>query len=124
MSQHFKSKYDQMRENVSSTASKPDDNNSSDSGSIRNICFVLEDGSQQFLNYGYLISGIIDSEKIKITLSFSSHLIVIEGIQLTEMFWKIFNHRVSIVEVVDVRYESLEGNHQPKITAIKITEIT
>lgn len=123
MSQHFKSKYDQMRENGSATASKPNDENSSDSESIRNICFVLEDGSQQFLNYGYLISGKIDAAKEIICLSFTSCIVELKGISLEPLFHKFIRQEVTEVRVLSKRYEQITEQTEPSIYSIVITEV-
>ncbi len=105
MSQHFKSKYDQMRENSQSTDPESQIPESSNNGPVRNICFVMEDGSMTFLNYGYLISGRIDEAKKELSLLFTSHKIEIEGYNLQALFENIKKNIVQSIQVTLNRYE-------------------
>ena len=120
MSQHFKSKYDQMRENSQSTDPESQMPDSLDSGPVRNICFVLEDGSMTFLNYGYLISGNIDAEKEKITLLFTSHEVELEGYRLGNLFHQLQYQRSKIISITNERYELLDEKVSSIIKKIKL----
>lgn len=122
MSQHFKSKYDQMRENSQSTDPESQIPESSNNGPVRNICFVMEDGSMTFLNYGYLISGSIDVGKEKITLSFTSHEILLEGSYLELLFYELLHHKTGIIRAVNKRYFELDSNTKAVVSAITLKE--
>lgn len=120
MSQHFKSKYDQMRENGSYTALNPDDQSLERNELVRNIHFVLEDGSQQFLNYGYLVCGTIDANKKIISLKFTTHEVQIIGFNLNSLFEKISMNRIYIIKISEKRYEEISEGSDFKIDSIEI----
>lgn len=118
MSQHFKSKYDQMRENSQSTDPASPIPETSDNGPVRNICFVLEDGSMTFLNYGYLISGSIDAVAEKITLFFTSTNVEICGVRLQFLFNDLLIQKAKIIKISNSRYILLESNISSVISNI------
>lgn len=94
-------------------------------GNARNLCFVLEDGKRVFLNYAYLTSGEYDPEKSEIKLTYSTHIVTLQGFGLDKMLEKIMVQMPRIVSVTDPRYAERETTDGTgfAITAIKIEEI-
>lgn len=124
MSQQFKSKYEQMRENSQSVDPESQTPDLTDNGPIRNICFVLEDGSMTFLNYGYLISGSLNESKIKLDISYTTHEVEIYGSNLEKLFNKLVFHRVSMVKISNIRYWAIENLQEEIISKIVINRTT
>jgi hypothetical protein len=123
MSQSFKF-------NLSDVESKPDGSNTpqrstSQSGYIRNLCFVWPDGSKKFLNYAYLISGEYFSEPGSIKLIFTSDHVTIDGINLDALFGLILEHSVSEVIVIAPRYQQLEvAEYDYSVCSVIVTSST
>lgn len=111
MSQGFKLRYDEMRENdptKGSNASKPSgENDYYDSpGNARSLCLVWPDGKRAFLSYAYLVSGEFTpaSEKNVIILNFSSHTLTLKGYGLEQLFMALLDHLPKIIVASDPRY--------------------
>lgn len=87
---------------------------------IRNVCFVLLDGKQIFLNYNYLVSGEYLPEENKITLQFTTSTITLQGYNLEKLFQGFMQHSPKTVAVTDERYSAISQGNTPIITGIKI----
>ena len=120
MSQGYKLRFDQMRENDPTQAEQNESTGNQDNyqqaGSTRNLCLVWPDGKRAFYNYAYLVSVVFElgEEKNVITLCFSNDVIKIQGFLLEPLFMALFEHLPRIITVTDERYavdeESLVTN--------------
>jgi hypothetical protein len=126
MSQSFKFRYEEMREN---NPGESNSNGSQDSesemlypsgGNVRNVCFVLLDGSRVFLNYAYLVSGEYNPEENTITLAFTTHSVTLKGIRLETLFEQFMHQLNKVVACVDERYNSIQGETLPVVNHIAI----
>lgn len=109
MSQGFNLKFNQMKENA---PTKVGDSESHDSfeynNSVKNVCFVLADGSMQFFNYGYLISAKYIPDDNVIVLFFTSEIITLEGIKLEGLFFEFMQHLPKQITCTDTRYNAIK----------------
>jgi len=114
MSQGYKLRFDQMRENDLTQAEQIESTGNQDNyqqaGSTRNLCLVWPDGKRAFYNYAYLVSVVFDpgEEKNVITLCFSSDVIKIQGFLLEPLFMALFEHLPRIITATDERYATQE----------------
>jgi len=115
MSQDYKLKFEQMRENK---PGKEVDDNYANAGYVRNIGFLLTDGSSKFLNYAYLVSCAYHPTQGLIVLNFTSDIVTIKGSGLEPLYESLFNHVPRKVEVINTRYSVLSDQ------AICVTSIT
>ncbi|WP_410879468.1 hypothetical protein [Myroides sp. DW712] len=88
---------------------------------VRNVCFVLLDGKQIFLNYNYLVSGEYLPEENKITLQFTTSTIMLQGYNLEKLFQDFMQHSPKSIMAIDNRYNDLSKNNIPIIIGIKFT---
>jgi len=89
----------------------------------RNICFVLDDGSRIFLNYGYLVSGEYLPEDKKIILSFTSHIITLSGIYLEKLFYDLMQGLPRQLVCQDARYNPVDDTQKPFVNQIQIVTL-
>ncbi|MFD2520383.1 hypothetical protein [Emticicia soli] len=114
MSQGYKLRFDQMRENDPTQTEQNETTENQDyyqqSGSTRNLCLVWPDGKRAFYNYSYLVSVAFDpgEDKNVITLCFSSDVIKIQGFLLEPLFMALFEHLPRIITATDERYATGE----------------
>lgn len=92
-------------------------------GHARNICFVLADGKQVFLNYAYLISGDYFPEENRIMLVFSSHKVTLEGYNLDLLFKELIDHVPRSIKCVGKRYNAVRKQNSPIVNKIIILPI-
>lgn len=108
MNHGFKLRYDEMRQSdPTSQASETSASSQYASPSnTRNVCFDWSDGRRAFLNYSYLIAGEYEpnEEKNVIRLSFSSHIVMLQGYSLEPLFMALLDHLPRIITAVDPRY--------------------
>jgi len=113
MSQGFKLRFDQMRDNnPAKTESEPENDIGSNDGMFhnyghaRNLCLVWPDGRQSFFNYAYLVSANFHpKDDINlIQLNFSSHEVTITGYSLEQLFLQLLDHLPRIIKAIDRRY--------------------
>ncbi|PSR55784.1 hypothetical protein AHMF7605_20920 [Adhaeribacter arboris] len=111
MSQGFKLRYDQMRENdptkVDTDSKVSHKNDYYDSpGNSRSLCLVWPDGRRVFLSYSYLVSGEfkLDGDKNVITLTFSSYKVILKGFGLQPLFMALLDHLPRMIVAIDSRY--------------------
>lgn len=115
MSQRFSLKMDEMRQgNPAATDDIPEAGPRDDDlyypsyGNVRNICFCWPDGRRMFLNYAYLISGDYEAQENRITLVFSTHSVMLQGINLQTVFFKLMSQHIRLLQCVDSRYNAIE----------------
>lgn len=94
----------------------------STSGNIRNICFVLIDGTKLFLSYSYLVSGEHSPAESTITLNFTSISIILKGIHLEPLFFDIMLQMPKMIVAVDERYNATISHDLPIVNDIEKLE--
>ena len=110
MSHGFKLRFDEMREGdpTNSDSTKQDENELfyQSSGHARNVCFVWSNEKRLFLNYAYLVSGEFNpnEEKNLITLTFSSHTVLLHGYNLESLYRALMEQIPRLIFEVDSRY--------------------
>lgn len=107
MSQGFKTKYDELYAKPAGETSGMDQDNATYNPG-RNVCFVLPEGNRIFLNYGYLVAGEFMPDANMIILTFTSHTITLNGINLKALYYSLMQHMPKEIHAVDVRYNALE----------------
>jgi hypothetical protein len=118
MSQDFKFKFNQMREN------DPTQEQQTYAGEshVRNVCFFQPDGKAVFLNYGYLTSAQYDPTESCITLFFTSHTVILKGANLETLFQEFFSHIPKSITCTDERYNEIE-KHSYIINEMHIVKV-
>jgi hypothetical protein len=126
MSQGFKLRYDQMREEDSS---EPDISSAEPeagqiyraAGHARSLCLVWPDNTRMFFNYAYLVSGTFNdhNEQNSINLYFSSHVVQISGFGLEALFMALLEHTPRIIVAIEERY--VLDNPTGEATVIEIS---
>lgn len=111
MDQDYRLKFDRMRQN-NPTGEKAQEEQKSDAytyaTSTRNLSLVWPDGRRLFLNYAYLISGEYFPTERNITLLFTTHKIVLQGIRLDTLYDDFLMHVPRIITCTDPRYTEIE----------------
>jgi len=120
MSLSFKSKFNEMQEN-DPTEKTVESSNYEQASSSRNVCFILNNGRRIFLNYSYLVSGEYHPEEKIITLTFTSHIVKLKGIQLDALFNEFMQYLPKQLVCSDDRYNSLNEGKASLINSIEIT---
>lgn len=123
MSSGFKFKYDQMRENDPASPGNSDlaENTFRKESNVRNVCFITPDKKHLFLNYGYLVSCELDSDNSKMTLTFTSHVVALQGTNLDVLFFEFMEHLPRIIECELDRYNVVVDEKQSVVNNILIT---
>jgi len=127
MSQSFKFRYDEMRENNPASPNSPKNERIEDDllypsgGGIRNVCFVFLDGKRLFLNYAYLVSGEYNPDESMILLAFTTHTVLLKGFRLENLFEQFMQQLNRVVACIDERYNHLQGETSPVVNHIKVT---
>ncbi|WP_080054421.1 hypothetical protein [Spirosoma aerolatum] len=87
---------------------------------VRNLCFVWENGRRAFFNYAYLVSVdlVIADNLNEILLYFSGHIVTLKGYQLSPLFDLLFDHSLKMIRVSNPRYK-VDGQTQISL----VTEI-
>lgn len=85
-------------------------------GSVRNLCFVQQDGKRIFLNYAYLVSGEYDPEASIITLTYTTHVVTLRGYSLEGLYENLMNQICKNIGCVDSRY--LVDNEKEKTNTL------
>ncbi len=123
MSHGFKLRYDQMREN--NPSDNPVQTESTETyqtaGHTRNVCFNWPDGRRLFLNYAYLLSCDFkpDMDRNRIRLTFSSHVVLLEGFKLESLFLALLDHLPRFISALDERYLA-NAKEDVIVTAIQV----
>lgn len=122
MSQGFNFRYNQMKENLSNSKEEMEMEVFPSYSNVRNICFTQENGRSLFLNYGYLVAGDYIPEERKIILTFTSHWVVLEGINLQFLFEDLQLNIPKKIVVADKRYNATVDTNRPAVNSITITQ--
>jgi len=125
MSHHFKIKYDEMKESADTLSSGKETGGKDEAyvnvGNTRNVCFVLPDGNEVFLNYAYLVSGKYFIEDGRIVLAFTSDMVSLNGINLKKLYDDFLRHIPLKVISQPERYNDAEGADTPIVNEITVT---
>lgn len=126
MSQNFKLKFDEMRQG-NPVAQDTEDGTPyktyGTEGHVRNICFEWPDGKMKFLNYAYLVSGEYNPDESKITLTFTSEIVIVSGNNLGALFVDLINHIPKLLSYSDDRYSGLKDGQDVVIKEITISMV-
>jgi hypothetical protein len=90
------------------------------SQSVRNLWFEMADKSAIFLNYGYLVSGEYKPQDGIIHLIFTSHIVLLIGVNLDTLFLELLDHLPRKISCVNQRYQQLTNDGQPIIENIQV----
>lgn len=113
MSQDFKLKFDQYKENAPTDKERernPDYYPSG--GNARNLAFVWPDGRRQFFNYNYLITCTFDNESGIILMEFSTHNVELKGRGLAQLFEELMTQVNKVISCSDLRYRDLKEHSE------------
>lgn len=75
---------------------------------VRNVCFLWENGRKAFFNYAYLAAAdltLLDGLHV-LLLSFGSHTVVLRGYGLETLFDALLEHRPRTITAINPRYLS------------------
>ena len=126
MSQDFKFKFDQMRENIPHGSGDGDGSPHAEkyenAGNGRSVAFAWPDGRCQFLNYSYLISGEFSPVEQGITLVFTTHTVVLKGVRLQALFKELMDHIPKVITCAETRYNSILEPEQYAVNDILVTK--
>ena len=123
MSQDFKFKFEEMRDN---DPTQPD--SATDAlgekypghGSARNLAFVWPDGKRMFLNYSYLVCCEYLPGSQLIQLTFTTHTVKLKGIQLQPLFDELMCQTTRIISCKDERYNQLLDKKESVVNTIQV----
>lgn len=126
MSQSFKFRYDEMRENDPGKSQAEQTSNESDlfypsSGSVREVCFILPDGSMESFNYAYVVRRLCSVERDLIIIEFTTHTAIIKGVRLEILFFQLMQQLNKMISCTDGRYNQLYGAAEYVVNHITIT---
>ncbi len=116
MSQGYKLRFDQMKENnPAQSDSEPKDDVSAffpSEGSMRNFCLVFKEGDMRAFPYAYIVDYTLEigQEKNKIILELPSKLITLSGYGLTSLYLAFLKQLPQMIHEVDERYADHEGS--------------
>lgn len=129
MSQGFKLRYDQMRENnpTKEDGSQQDGEDNEFYGqasNTRNLYLAWPNGKRVFLNYAYMTSADFDpgEDLNSIRLAFSSSDVLIKGYGLAILFDQLMDQLPRKITVVDPRYVQLTEKVQVIVSEIIVTK--
>ncbi|GCC49832.1 hypothetical protein SanaruYs_00460 [Chryseotalea sanaruensis] len=115
MSQKYKDKYEELRNNdigQKETVTNETEHAFYDMpGNARMVTFAWPDGRELFLNYAYLVSGEITEagETTTLFLTFTTHQITIKGHGLQELFVSLTGQTAKTLRKQDPRYTAING---------------
>lgn len=134
MSQDFKDKIYEMQDNdVTGDEKRQQDQPHEDAANTpadrypshshaRNLCLEWNDGRMMFLNYSYLVSCDYQPKDISITMTFTSHIVVLKGVQLETLFKDLMLHLPKVITCKDERYNALAGASDTIVNDIVVSE--
>jgi hypothetical protein len=124
MSLEFDLKFEEYRNNdpTAATGKETDPHYYPSGGHVRNLAFVLQDGTMQFFNYSYLVTCTYQQEAGAILLEFTTHHITLKGQRLETLFFELMVQANKIIRCAEARYEALEDAQKPVVREIHITE--
>lgn len=90
--------------------------------SVRNLCFVWEDGRKAFFNYAYLVAGdlTIQDGINALVLSFGSYTVLLKGYNLASLFDALLEHSPKIITAVNPRYLTQYDSKNSVVTEIVV----
>lgn len=124
MNPNHRSRIDSLLDNDSDISAPK-----ADTGSITNyggdsharvLLLVFADGNEKFLHYSYLVDADFNIETGNVVLTFTSHVVTLQGLRLHSLFRDLSKHLPHIIAVVDERYGSLSDHGGPVVTAMEI----
>lgn len=122
MNHLFKSRYDEMKESADALSSEKEAGGKDEAyinvGYTRNVCFVLPDGDEIFLNYAYLVRGRHFVEDGRIVLVFTSDTVTLKGIRLKKLFTDFQSNIPFKVISQPERYNEAEDEETPIVNEI------
>lgn len=129
MSHDLRAKIEALQANKKSTTdinAHEQDKKYASAGYARNVCFSLPTGQETFLNYAYLVAGVIsnDDDNVQIQLTFTSHIVTMKGVGLHSLFHEFLDHIPRFVAQSETRYQELIDENEQVITQITIEQNT
>lgn len=103
MSQNFKLKFDEMKENDFDKSKSEQVENYSAPGH----CFIQPDGVMFFLKFTYFIAAKYSSDDACIILEYTSYIVTIKGSALKNLFYELISHTPKTVTCSNERYSEL-----------------
>ncbi|QMW06695.1 hypothetical protein [Spirosoma foliorum] len=91
--------------------------------SVRNVCFVWENGHKAFFNYAYLVSvdlTLIDDLNVMM-LYFSGQVVTLKGYCLGVLFDMLLNHTPKTIIARNLRYYTPEQTESDFVAEITVT---
>lgn len=134
MSQNFKDKIYEMKDNDVTGDEPPQQEPPQDDTAAtlvdrypshshaRNLCLEWKDGRMMFLNYSYLVSCDYKPKDNSVTMTFTSHIVVMKGVQLEALFKDLMLHLPKVIASKDERYNALAEEKEPIVNDITIEE--
>ncbi|MBA4853756.1 hypothetical protein [Emticicia sp. BO119] len=125
MSQNYKLRFDQMKENIPGQSGSTSQEDTSafyaSEGSIRNFCLVWKDGNMDDFPYSYVVHTQfrIGEEKNAMIIELPSKLITLSGYGLTSLFLAFKKQLPQFIYQVDERYAE---EAETVVTDIQIEE--
>ncbi|WP_412476627.1 hypothetical protein [Flavobacterium sp. TBRC 19031] len=89
---------------------------------VRNLCFVQPDGNRLFLNYAYLVSGEYSPEENIIVLTYTTHIVILKGCNLSGLFSNLMSHICKLIVCEDKRYFEIEAREGAFVIDIEIVK--
>ena len=126
MSQGFRSRYDEMRDNNPADDKKPEKKEAglyyTGISHTRSLCLLMADGKRHFFNYAYLISGEFEVHRDinVIRLNFASFTVELSGYALEELFMTMLEHSARIVTLLDARYVISLSANEPAVLTMQV----
>lgn len=125
MSQEYRSRFEQMKENALQQSSpNPVEQNGSEqypsNGNVRNICSVWVDGKKLFLAYSYMVSGEYSATESVIVLTFTTCTITVKGSNLERLFEDLMEQRTKVIACEDPRYSEVEHEGKAVVNEIVV----
>src|SRR5690606_13091942 len=110
MSQEFKIKFDEMKDNNPSKKEQAADSGEKYSASsyARNIIFEWPEGRKKFFSYNYLVSAEYLPEDKLIKLDFTTDIVSIKGLRLHLLFDELTQHLPRLILCKDERYNTID----------------
>jgi len=126
MSQVYKSRFEQMRENALQQSSQDNsvqsaqDHQYPSGGNGRNICFIWPDGKRLFLSYSYMVSGEFNPKESMIILTFTTCTLTLNGYNLDFFYDELMGQITRKVFCEEDRYNQINDSEHTKITSISV----
>lgn len=109
-------------ETVSNDAHVSNSSSYAVSAHARNLLLIMANGDEKFFNYSYLIAADYLKSEGCIKLEFTTHSVMLKGLQLGSLFDGLFEHRVRVIVCRDVRYNSLDEGEGFVVNGLEVVE--